>query len=87
MPVIPDCHGSVYSRFGSKPGCFWTSTRLVMFVITSLSSFSAQPFLDHERRYCSLSVRTMMSLLIDWPRESGPWIFPKYSEFELMSSV
>ena len=58
-----------------------------MFVITSLSSFSAQPFSIMSERYCSLSVRTMMSLLIDWPRESGPWIFPKYSEFELMSSV
>ena len=27
-----------------------------------------------------------MSRSIDCPCESGPWIFPKYSAFELMSS-
>ncbi len=27
-----------------------------------------------------------MSRSIPWPRESGPWIFPKYSSFELISS-
>jgi hypothetical protein len=43
---MPDCHGSVYSRSGSKFGCFWTSTRFFMFGIADLSSFSAQPFLS-----------------------------------------
>ena len=28
----------------------------------------------------------MISRSIDCPFESGPWIFPKYSPFELMSS-
>jgi len=33
-----------------------------------------------------LSVRTMISRSIPSPFDSGPWIFPKYSSFELISS-
>ncbi len=40
IPVIPDCHGSVYSRFGSKLGDASVSTRLLMFGMADLSSFS-----------------------------------------------
>ena len=58
-----------------------------MFGIASLSSSSVQPLSIIVERNRSLSVRTIRSRSIDWPRDSGPWIFPKYSEFELMSSV
>jgi hypothetical protein len=33
--------------------------------------------LDHSERYCSLSVRTMMSLLIDWPRRERTLDLPE----------
>ena len=45
IPVMPDCHGRLNSRFGSKFGCFWTSTRFLMLGMAALSSFSAHPFL------------------------------------------
>ncbi len=43
MPVIPDCHGSEYSRSGSNDGLSWASIRLEKFGILSLSSGSSQP--------------------------------------------
>ena len=73
----PDLKGRVYSRSESKPGCCWTSTRFSMFGIASLSSFSVQPLSIIVERCRSLSVRTTMSRSIDWPCESGRWIFPK----------
>ena len=48
-----------------------------MFGIALLSSFSAQPFAISSDGKRELSVRTMMSRSIDWPCESGRWIFPK----------
>ncbi len=86
MPVIPDCHGSEYVRSGSNGGLFCASIRLEMFGIRSLSSSSTQPLSIISPRKRSLSVRTMMSRSIEFPCESGRWIFPKYSPFELMSS-
>src|SRR3954452_21862181 len=87
MPVMPDCHGSEYSRFGSQPGCFCTSSRFFMFGIDCLSSFSSQPSLIMRPGKPDESVITMMSVLIPWPCESGPWIFPKYDWFSLMPST
>ena len=58
-----------------------------MFGIAFLSSFSAQPFSISSAGKRELSVRTMMSRSIDWPRESGPWIFPKNTALSLMSSM
>src|SRR5438093_8998460 len=87
MPVIPDCQGRLYSRFGSQFGCRRAGTRFEMFGIALLSSFSTQPLRINSDGKRELSVITMMSRSIDWPRESGPWIFPKYCEFELMSST
>ncbi len=58
-----------------------------MFGIALLSSFSAQPLSIRRPGKRELSVRTMMSRSIDWPCESGPWIFPKYDALSLMSSV
>ena len=87
MPVMPDCQGSEYSRFGSNGGLACASIRLEMFGIRSLSSFSAQPLLIMRPGKRELSVRTMMSLSIPRPCESGPWIFPKYWALSLMSSV
>jgi hypothetical protein len=86
MPVIPDCHGSEYVRSGSNGGLFCASIRFPMFGIRSLSSFSTQPLSIIRPRKRSLSVRTMMSRSIELPCDSGRWIFPKYSAFELMSS-
>ena len=77
MPVIPDCHGRLYSRFGSKLGCCKESCRFLMFGIALLSSFSAQPLSISRPGKRELSVRTMMSRSIDWPCDSGRWIFPK----------
>ena len=57
-----------------------------MFGIFSLSSGSTQPLSSIRPRNRSLSVSTMMSRSIPRPCESGPWIFPKYSGLELMSS-
>ena len=83
---MPDCHGSEYVRSGSNGGLACASMRFAMFGILSLSSSSTQPLSIISPRKRSLSVRTMMSRSIDWPCESGRWIFPKYSAFELMSS-
>jgi hypothetical protein len=48
-----------------------------MFGIALLSSFSSQPLSMRMRGKRVLSVITMMSRSIDWPCESGRWIFPK----------
>src|SRR4051795_4096487 len=87
MPVMPDCHGSEYSRLGSQAGCCCTSSRFFMFGMEGLSSFSSQPSLTIRPGKPDESVITMMSWPIDCPRASGPWIFPKYDWFSLMSSV
>jgi hypothetical protein len=86
MPGHPDCHGSEYLRSGSNGGLFCASIRFEKFGIRSLSSSSTQPLSIIRPRKRSLSVRTMMSRSIELPCESGRWIFPKYSAFELMSS-
>ena len=86
IPVIPDCHGNDQVRSGSNGGDACASIRFTMFGISSLLSSSTQPLLFMSPRKRSLSVSTMMSRSIPLPCESGPWIFPKYSAFELMSS-
>ena len=86
MPVMPDCHGRLYSRLGSKLGFLSVSWRFLMLGIALLSSFSAQPLSIRSPGKRELSVRTMMSRSIDWPCESGRWIFPKYVALSLMSS-
>ena len=77
IPVMPDCHGIEYSRFGSKLGCRSASWRLSKFGIALLSSFSAQPLSISRPGKRELSVSTTMSRSIDWPCDSGLWIFPK----------
>src|SRR5215212_7206182 len=84
---MPDCHGSEYSRLGSQVGCCWTSSRFLMFGIDCLSIFSIQPSLIIRPGKPDESVMTIRSRWIDWPRESGPWIFPKNDGLSLMSSV
>jgi hypothetical protein len=86
IPVMPDCHGIEYSRFGSKLGSRSASWRLSKFGIALLSSFSAQPLSISRLGKRELSVRTMMSRSIDCPCESGRWIFPKYVALSLTSS-
>jgi hypothetical protein len=56
------------------------------FGIALRSSFSSQPLSIRMAGKRELSVRTMMSRSIDWPCESGRWIFPKYVALSLMSS-
>src|SRR3954453_3985038 len=87
MPVMPDCHGSEYSRLGSHVGCICTSSRFFMFGIDGFSIFSSQPSLIIRPGKPDESVMTMMSRPIDCPRASGPWIFPKNDGLSLMSSV
>ena len=58
-----------------------------MFGMALLSSFSTQPFWTSSAGYGELSVSTMMSRPIDWPRASGAWIFPKKPALSLMSSM
>jgi hypothetical protein len=41
---MPENHGSVYSRFGSKGGLACVEMRFEMFGMRFLSSFSAQSF-------------------------------------------
>ena len=77
IPVMPDCHGIEYSRFGSKLGSLSASWRLPKFGIAFLSSFSAQPLSISRPGKRELSVSTTMSRSIDCPCESGRWIFPK----------
>ena len=83
---MPDCHGIEYSRSGSNGGLFWTSSRLSKFGICSRSSASSQFSSIIRPGYRELSVMTMISRSIPSPFESGPWIFPKYSSWELVSS-
>jgi len=39
IPVMPDCHGRLYSRLGSQVGCWSVETRLASFGIALLSFF------------------------------------------------
>src|SRR3954466_16376810 len=87
MPVMPDCHGSEYSRLGSQPGGCCPSIRFLMFGIDCLSSFSSQPSLIMRPGKPDESVITMPSVLIPSAGESGPWDVPKYDWFSLMSST
>src|SRR6266849_5406514 len=87
IPVMPDCQGRLYSRFGSQAGCCIPGTRFLMFGSAVLSSFSTQPFLISSAGYGELSVMTMMSRPIEVPCESGSWIFPKNCALSLMSSM
>ena len=50
MPSMPENHGSVYSRFGSKGGLACAAMRLEMFGMSSLSSFSAQSLFRYSPR-------------------------------------
>ena len=57
-----------------------------MFGIRLLSSFSTQP-LSSIRPRKRVVVGQDDDVAVDaWPCESGPWTFPKYSGFALMSS-
>src|SRR5207237_8625714 len=47
----------------------------------------AHPILIVDETSRALSVSTTMSRSMDWPRDSGPSIFPKYEALSLMSSV
>ena len=58
-----------------------------MFGMTLLSSFSTQPFLTSSAGYGELSVMTIMSRSIDWPRRQRAWIFPKNLALSLTSSM
>ncbi len=58
-----------------------------MFGMTLLSSFSTHLFLTSSAGYGELSVITIMSRPIDWPRRSCAWIFPKKLALSLMSSM
>ena len=59
-----------------------------MFGIARLVELLEPAELDHPARAGrTQSVRTMMSRPIDWPCESGPWIFPKNESLSLMSST
>ena len=60
--------------------------RFEKFGIFSRSSSSSQFSSIIRPGYRELSVMTMISRSIPSPFESGPWIFPKYSSFELISS-
>src|SRR5260221_5636342 len=85
IPVMPDCQGRLYSRFGSQAGCCSPGTRFLRFGSAFLSSFSTQPFLIKSAGYGELSVKTMMSRPIDMPCEIGSWIFPKNCALSLVS--
>src|SRR6266850_4708276 len=87
MPVMPDCHGSEYSREGSHAGCCCTDWRFFAFGIALLSSFSTQPSSIIRDGRPEASVRTMTSRPTECPCESGPWIFPKNESLSLMSST
>ncbi len=86
IPVMPDCHGSEYSRSGSKGGLACASIRFTMFGIRSLSSFCTQPSPISSPGKRELSVKTKMSRSMPRPCESGPWTFAKYSALSLISS-
>jgi hypothetical protein len=86
MPVIPDCHGSEYSRSGSKGGLACASIRFSMFGMRSLSSFCTQPSPMRSPGYRELSVNTKMSRSMPWPCDKGPWTLAKYSSLSLISS-
>ena len=50
MPVIPDCHGRLYFRSGSKPGCCWTSTRFDDVRDRVLVELLDPALVDHQRQ-------------------------------------
>ena len=86
IPVIPDCHGSEYSRLGSNGGLACASTRFSMFGMRLVSSFCTQPSLTRMPGKRELSVNTKMSRSIPSPCDSGPCTFAKYSALSLISS-
>ena len=80
-----DCHGRLYSRFGSQSGC--ASVGLEVDRVRDRALVELLEVAEALRsRAQSQAVGTMMSRSIPWPRESGAWISPKNSSFELMSS-